>query len=237
MIKKIILILFIFCNINVNAISASFKEASIALSNCADFKFEEDNKRWHLAKIPQWESEESIITPKIKDKHILAYQKKWPINWFEHRDEIIKRRGDVYNKFFEYVLRNTSEIYLKKINELEDKAQKKLADAKKINPDFFKSKSDVDPSYFSNKFELFKEASKEIESNQLIKILREIDKHNEWEEKNYQARLAAIAKSKFLFFTNMSTKEKLKIKSYNKMHLKCENEYNRGQITFIQTWK
>ena len=168
---------------------------------------------------------------------ILAYQKKWPINWFEHRDEIIKRRGDVYNKFFEYVLRNTSEIYLKKINELEDKAEKKLADAKKINPDFFKSKSDVDPSYFSNKFELFKEASKEIESNQLIKILREIDKHNEWEEKNYQARLAAIAKSKFLFFTNMSTKEKLKIKSYNKMHLKCENEYNRGQITFIQTWK
>ena len=237
MIKFIIIFLFSFSALSVNATSSSFKEASIALSNCADFKFEEDNKRWHLAKIPQWESEDSIITPKIKDKHILAYQKKWPINWFENRDEIIKRRDDVYNKFYEYVLSNTSEIYLKKINELEDIAEKKLADAKKINPDLFKSKSDADPVYSSNKFKLFKEASEEIESNELTKILREIDKHNEWEEKNYQARLSAIAKSKFLFFSNMSTKEKLKIKSYNKMHLKCENEYNRGQITFIQTWK
>ena len=76
-----------------------------------------------------------------------------------------------------------------------------------------------------------------IPAKENMKINKQIDEHMEWELKNLTARLTATDKSKALFFSNMSIKEKLELKKYNKMHLKCENEYNNGQITFIQKWK
>tara|TARA_B110000196_G_C20736688_1_gene471179 strand:+ start:265 stop:447 length:183 start_codon:yes stop_codon:yes gene_type:complete len=55
--------------------------------------------------------------------------------------------------------------------------------------------------------------------------------------KNSKAQFTAIHLSKTLFFSKMTIKEKLKIKKYKKMHINCENEYDKGKITFIQTWK
>ena len=234
--KKLFIFLFFFYLTISKVYGASFKDASKALSNCADLKFEESHNRWSHAKIPQWESIESPIYPKINDKYIKEYLKKWPINWIENRDEIIKKRETLYNNYYNYVLSKTSDFYIQKISDFEKKADEKLAKAKETS-DYFDTIYKAYPLYSSDKGKLFQEASKDIKSVELIKINKQIDEHMEWELKNLTARLTATDKSKALFFSNMSIKEKLELKKYNKMHLKCENEYNNGQITFIQKWK
>tara|TARA_B100001057_G_C22572138_1_gene841595 strand:- start:131 stop:838 length:708 start_codon:yes stop_codon:yes gene_type:complete len=234
--KKLFIFLFFSYLTIANVYGASFKDASKALSNCADLKFEESHNRWSHAKIPQWESIESTVDPKINDKYIKDYLREWPINWIENRDEILKKRETLYNNYYDYVLSKTSDFYIQKISDFEKRANEKLVKAKE-NSDYFDTIYKAYPSYASDKGKLFKEASKDIKSAELIKINKQIDEHMEWELKNLTARLTAIDKSKALFFSNMSTKEKLELKKYNKLHLKCENEYNNGQITFIQKWK
>ena len=234
--RKLFVFLFFFYLTISKVYGVSFNDASKALSNCADLKFEKSHNRWSHAKIPQWESAKSPVYPKINDKHIKKYLREWPINWIENRDEILKKRETLYNNYYNYVLSKTSDFYVKKIIDFEKKADEKLAKAKEIS-DYFDTIYKADPSYSSDKGKLFKEASKDIKSAELTKINKQIDEHMEWEYKNLTAELIAIDKSKALFFSNMSIKEKLELKKYNKMHLKCENEYNNGQITFIQKWK
>ena len=238
--KFFIYFIFIFCNLSINAISASFEESSKAIMNCADSKFKENSKPWHAASIPQWEKKDALLpfhTPKIKDKFILTYEREWPINWYNHREKILEGRYELDNKYFDYILNNASELNLKRILEFENKAEEKLAKVKHINPKYYTDKGKADAFYWGNKWKLYDEVAKIMDDYELKKIRKKRDEYVAWEWENSSAQLDAIHLSKSLFFSKMTVKEKLKIKKYKKAHINCENEHDKGKITFIQAWK
>ena len=238
--KKILIILFLFLTYLNPGYSEEFKDVSKAIMNCADSKFKENSRPWHAASIPQWEKKDALLpfhTPKIKDKYILAYEREWPINWYDHRKKILNGRKELDNKYFDYIHNNANEQDLQRILEFENKAEEELAKVKPSNPKFYTDKGKADYLYWSKKWELYDEIAKTIDDYELKKIRKKRDEYFAWELENSRAQFDAIHLSKSLFFSKMTIKEKLKIKKYKKEHIKCEKEYGKGKITFIQEWK
>ncbi len=223
--KKILIYsLLFFTGFTINVYSASFKESSRAIMNCADYNFRETNGA-HSMNIPQWskniDGKIKNWTPKVNDKYILEYINNFPLNRVEHHEIIKENRRKLQNKYFQAIYEASNSEQKKLISELEEKR------------DTAQNKFLLD----SKRGKLYNDIAKTLNNKNVKEVKKELDLGAERDLINLKAHLRAVAKSKYHFFLKMTIKEKLSIKKYKKEHINCEKKYENAKITFIQEWK
>ena len=206
------------------AFGDSNKDVFIAMEKCADKNYDESLKSgWKTAKIPNWEKDNrSFGKPLVKDKYILEYEDNFPINFIEHHDIIKERERKLTEDVFIAIYNASNQTEKNMLTQFESKYQ---------------TKQSKNFTYWDKRRKIYNGLTNALKNPLVILAKKKKDKNWENYMKNTKAWFVAIAKSKWNIFNKMTVKEKLQIKDYKKLFFKCEQDYNKGRITFLSEWK
>jgi len=222
--KKIIYFLFtlLFFNIDAKSETFTYAEVSRVLERCANIEYSDG---LFLKVLPGWGETNDVPYENIaqNDKSIQYYIKKYPINFMFNKKEINQKMADFNELYFE-AIRDT----------VDAETQKKIDTFNKSYSKKDKSQQNID-----KKLNFFKKLEHKSSNPERIKLANEkYDKYfNEIFLPMFNEHMTIVWASKSRFFDNMNLKNKLFIDEYKFQHLKCEQEFKKGKITFYEKWK
>jgi hypothetical protein len=218
------IIFFIILLLPSLAFGDSNKDVFIAMENCSDKNYDESLKAgWKTADIPNWEKDNrSFGRPLVKDKYILEYESNFPINFIEHNDIILERRRKLTENYFTAIYNASNQVEKDMLNQFENN---------------YPTKQSKNYTYWDKRRKIYNNSTNALKSSLVILAKEKKDKNWENETTSTSAWFLAIANSKNSIFNKMTVKEKLQIKDYKKFFFNCEQDYNKGKITFLSEWE